>query len=191
MKRNKILQIVLTDKQRKTYESIVRKGMSSAAEIRRANVLLLADESGERKKQTDAMIARSLHISRQSVHNIKVRYLEETDNQSTSTSQAIKRKKRSTPPVPAKCTGDVEAKIIAIACSNPPDGRCRWTLRLISERAVELKIVDTIFHTQLGRIPKNKHKNNLRCGALPQSRTQLSSHVCRMCLRCTKSPTTP
>ena len=60
MKRNKILQIVLTDKQRKTYESIVRKGMSSAAEIRRANVLLLADESGERKKQTDAILEMKL-----------------------------------------------------------------------------------------------------------------------------------
>ena len=154
MKKYKKLQIVLTGEQRKTYESIVRKGVSSAAEIRRANVLLLADESGDRKKQPDAMIAQSLHISRQSVHNIKARFLEKTDEQSTSSSQAIKRKKRSTPPIPAKCTGDVEAKIIAIACSNPPDGRCRWTLRLISERAVELKIVDTISHTQVGRILK-------------------------------------
>ena len=60
MKKYKKLQIVLTGEQRKTYESIVRKGVSSAAEIRRANVLLLADESGDRKKQPDAMIAQSI-----------------------------------------------------------------------------------------------------------------------------------
>jgi len=50
----------------------------------------------------------------------------------------LKRKKRETPPVPAKVTGEVEAHIVAIACSEPPPGRARWTVRLISERTVEL-----------------------------------------------------
>ena len=67
---------------------------------------------------------------------------------------AVKRKERNTPPVPPKCTGDVEARIIALACSEPPEGRSKWTLRLLSEKSVELKIIDSISHMQVGRILK-------------------------------------
>ena len=152
------LKISLTDEQRKALEQVVSKGVSGAMEIRRANVLLLANESGERKRQKDVVIARMLGITVQAVHDIKVKFLERQDSDKKDPAKGIRRKKRVTPPVPAKCTGDVEAKIIAIACGAPPEGRGRWTLRLISERAVELEIVDSISHVQVGRILK---KTNL------------------------------
>ena len=66
----------------------------------------------------------------------------------------MKRKERNTPPVPPKCTGDVEARIIELSCSEPPEGRSKWTLRLLSEKSVELKIIDSISHMQVGRILK-------------------------------------
>ena len=152
------LKISLTEEQRKALEQVVSKGVSGAMEIRRANVLLLANEAGERKRQKDVVIARMLGITVQAVHDIKVKFLESKDTDKQDPAKGIRRKKRATPPVPAKCTGDVEAKIIAIACSAPPEGRGRWTLRLISERAVELEIVDSISHVHVGRILK---KTNL------------------------------
>lgn len=121
-------------------------------EIRRANVLLLADESGDRKRQKDVVIADMLNITPQAVHGIKLNFLERSD--AADPVKGIRRKRRETPPVPAKCTGDIEAKIIALACGAPPEGFSRWTLRLISERAVEMRIIDAISHTQVGRILK-------------------------------------
>ena len=56
--------------------------------------------------------------------------------------------------MPPKVTGDVEAKIIALACSAPPEGRSKWTLRLLSEKSVELEIIDSISHMQVSRILK-------------------------------------
>ena len=121
-------------------------------EIRTANVLLLADESGDRKRQKDVVIADMLNITPQAVHGIKLNFLERSD--AADPVKGIRRKRRETPPVPAKCTGDIEAKIIAIACGAPPEGFSRWTLRLISERAVEMRIIDAISHTQVERILK-------------------------------------
>ena len=152
------LRISLTDEQRKLLEQIVSKGISCAMEIRRANVLLLANEAGDRKRQKDVVIARMLGITVQAVHDIKVKFLDRKDSDKKDLAKGIRRKERAAPPVPAKCTGDVEAKIIAIACGAPPKGRERWTLRLISERAVELEIVESISHVQVGRILK---KTNL------------------------------
>ena len=70
----------------------------------------------------------------------------------------MNRKKRKTPPVAAKVTGDVEARIIALACTDPPKGYAKWTLRLLADRSVKLGYVDSISHTQVGRILK---KTNL------------------------------
>ncbi len=145
------LRIELTKEQRTTLEKTVRSGVGGAMEIRRANVLLLADEAGDRKRQKDIVIASMLGITPQAVHDIKQHFL---DRSAEDTTMGVKRKKRKTPPVPAKCTGDVEAKIIALACSTPPEGRGKWTLRLLSTRAVELEVVPSISYVQVGRILK-------------------------------------
>ena len=158
MARYRKLRIELTDSQRKSLEQIVRKGTSSAMEIRRANVLLLADEAGDRRRQKDVVIAKMLGISAQAVHDIKFKFLDRSDS-ADDPAKGVRRKKRASPPVPAKCTGDVEAMIIAIACSAPPEDRGRWTLRLISERVVELGILASISHVQVGRILKKTSLN--------------------------------
>ena len=143
--------INLNNSQRTTLEKVVSSGKSGAREIRRANVLLLADESDGRKRTKDVDIAKALGISVQAIHDIKKQYLERKDGPKL---KGIERKKRTAPPVPAKFTGETEARITAIACSAPPEGRSRWNLRLISERAVELEIVDSISHMQVSRILK-------------------------------------
>jgi hypothetical protein len=72
--------------------------------------------------------------------------------------ETLRRKKRETPPVPAKITGDVEARVIALACSNPPKGYAKWTLRLLADQTVELGYVETISYVSVARILK---KTNL------------------------------
>lgn len=151
MKEYKNLSIILSSKEKKELLDIVKKGKSSAALIRRANVILLSDSS-EGEKKTEEEIASSLNITRQTVHNIKVKYL--SGGKDAHATKKIERKKRKTPPVEAKIDGEKEAKIIALACSAPPEGRTRWTLRLLSERSVQLEIVGSISHTQIGRILK-------------------------------------
>lgn len=155
------LDIVLTEEQRGSLEKIVKKGKCSATEIRRANVILMVDEStGKGMKDVD--VARAMNITPQAVHNIKARFIDGTAVPSGEGSKeaeaVVKRKVRKTPPVPPKCTGDVEAKIVALACSEPPEGRSKWTLRLLSEKSVELEIIDSISHMQVSRILK---KTNL------------------------------
>ena len=155
MKEYQKLTIVLSPEEKKELQDVVKKGKNSATVIRRANVILMSDSS-EGEKKTEEEIASSLNITRQTVHNIKVKYLSGVKD--TQATEKIARKKRETPPVEAKFDGAKEAKIIALACTVPPEGRTKWTLRLLSERSVQLEIVDSISHTQVGRILK---KTNL------------------------------
>ncbi|MCL2703391.1 MAG: helix-turn-helix domain-containing protein [Defluviitaleaceae bacterium] len=74
---------------------------------------------------------------------------------------ALYRKKRVTPAIQPIGTGDVEARIIALACSEPPEGRSRWTLRLLEEKVVKLNIVDTISDNTIGRLLKTPLKPHL------------------------------
>ena len=152
MEKYRKLRIELTKEQRATREKIVRSGVGGAMEIRRANVLLLADEAEDRKRQKDIVIASMLGITPQAVHDIKQRFLDRTAG--SDPAYGIIRKKREIPPVPAKCIGEVKAKIVAIACSTPPESRGKWTLRLISDRAVKLEILPSISYVQVGRILK-------------------------------------
>jgi hypothetical protein len=77
-----------------------------------------------------------------------------------SIDEILTRKKRDTPPITPIATGDTEARIIALACGDPPKGFSRWTLRLLEEKTVELGIVDRISDNTIGRLLK-KHRSNL------------------------------
>lgn len=157
MGKDRKLDIILTEEQRSSMEVIIRKGMGLAMKIRCANVILMVDGSrGNRMKDVD--VAKALGITPQAVHNIKARFIDSTaghgEEVARKAGDAVKRKERNTPPVPPKCTGDVEARIIALAYSEPPEGRSKWTLWLLPKKSVGLKIMDTIYHMQAGRILK-------------------------------------
>lgn len=143
------LRISLAAKERKELEKLVRSGNAPAKEIRRANILLCVDESEGRTRMKDVVVAHMLGTTAQTIWRVKKDYL-----QNPELKDSIKRKKRETPPVPAKIDGSVEAHIIALACSDPPAGYGRWTLRLIAERMVELDYIDAISHTAVGKTLK-------------------------------------
>ena len=133
---------------------IVSKGSASAKEIMHANVLLAADENISTIRRSEKDIAEIFHVNPQTVHTIRRRYSEE------GLDTAISRKKRKTPPVEPKITGDVEARIIALSCSAPPEGRSRWSLRLLADKAVELQYIDSISHEAVGRLLKKRTKTS-------------------------------
>ena len=143
--------IELTDADRKTLSDIISKGNSSAKTILRANILLASDRNAT-QRMTVAQIADVYHTTPTTVQNVRTSYV------NIGLEATIYRKKRETPPVPAKVTGDVEAHIIALACSDPPEGYERWTVRLLADKCVELNYVDSLSHMTVSRVLK---KTNL------------------------------
>ncbi len=144
----------LSDEERKALLKIVSKGSDSAKTIMHANVLLAADESAEGGKKSEAEIAELFHVNQRTVHTIRQQYSEH------GLQVALDRKKRETPPVAPKITGEVEAKIIALCCSSPPPGRSRWSLRLLADKAVELHYIGDISHEAVGRLLKKRIKTS-------------------------------
>lgn len=140
----------LSEEDRTTLLDLVSKGSASARSIMRANVLLAADENSSSGRKNEIEIAELFHVNKQTVHTIRKQYSEK------GLDAAISRKKRETPPVEPKITGEVEAKIIALSCSTPPTGRAKWSLRLLADKAVELQYVDSISHEAVGRLLKKR-----------------------------------
>jgi hypothetical protein len=143
--------IELTDTDRKHLTEIVKKDNSPAKTILRANILLASDR-GNKKHMTVAEIAAVFNTTPTTVQNVRTYYV------NNGLEATINRKKRETPPVPAKVTGDIEAHIVALACGDPPEGYSRWSVRLIAEKCVELNYIDSISHMTVFRILK---KTNL------------------------------
>ena len=149
MPKNKY-HVRLTKMEYKDLLDIVSKGSASAKEIMHANVLLSADEINAGVRKNEAEVAELYHVNPQTVHTIRRRYSEK------GLEAALSRKKRETPPVISKITGEVEAKLIALSCSAPPKGRSRWSLRLLADKAVELQYIDSISHESVSRLLKKR-----------------------------------
>ena len=143
--------IELSTQDKEYLLDIVTKGTSPARTILRANILLSSDKNTD-KYMTVAEIANAYHTTPTTVQNVRASYCE------TGLEATIKRKKRETPPVPAKVTGEVEAHIIALACGEPPEGYARWSLRLLADKTVELGYIDSISHSTVSSVLK---KTNL------------------------------
>lgn len=101
---------------------------------------------------TVSEIADAYHTTPTTVQTVRTSYCEK------GLEATISRKKRETPPIPAKVTGEVEAHVIALACGQPPEGYSKWTLRLLADRTVELGYIDSISHVTVSTILK---KTNL------------------------------
>jgi len=142
----KKIQIRLKVKDRKRLQEIVKRGEAKARKITRCHVLLLSD-----KKETNGKISRTLDIALLTIRRIQQRYVE------GGLESAIEERPRSGKP--PKFSGKQQAKITALACSTPPEGRSRWTLRLLAEKVVELELVDDISYKSVGEILKKTNSN--------------------------------
>ncbi len=133
-------RVFLNGKKRNELKRIVNTGTNKARTINRARILLLSDESPRGKKEgmgkTDKEIIGSLGLSARTVASTRQRYVEE------GIVGTLKDKPRSGRP--REFTGREEAKLTLIACSEPPEGRSRWSVRLLADKMVELEVVDSI-----------------------------------------------
>lgn len=148
-------RVTLTEEERDYLLKISQKGISKAQKIRNAIILLNCDE-GELsdEKQNNLTIAKLLHVSERTVERVKRLFVEE------SFEIALNGKPYEINKVP-KIDGDVEAKLVTLACSETPDGYARWTLRLLADKMVELSYVDSISHEAVRQVLK---KTNLSPG---------------------------
>jgi len=137
-------EIKLSDAEREELYNYVNKGIHPVKLVKRARVVLSLDRNGKKDHLRITRISDRVDLSRTAVYNIWDDYLK-----SKSIAEFLVRKERETPPVPAKVTGDVEAKIIAKACSEPPEGYSRWTIRLLASNLVELDIGRSSINTVL------------------------------------------
>jgi hypothetical protein len=144
--------IMLGTEERKALEAFTKKGVNSARLINRARVILALDRNGKKDHLRITRISCQVGLSRQAIYGIRDDFLA-----SKTVEAFLMRKKRETPPVPAKVTGEVEAQIIAIACSEPPEGFARWTVRLISERSVALGIAEGVGKSSVGDVLKKRN----------------------------------
>ena len=129
------LSVFLSDDDRRSLVDLTRKGNAPARVQTRARILLLSDKSRE-SGRTQAQIAESLGISTPTVSTICRRFVQEGKE------AALSEKPR--PGAAPKITGEVEAQLVVLACSDPPGGKGKWTMQLLADKLVELRLVESI-----------------------------------------------
>lgn len=137
-------RINLLPEERTELLAKVHKGKATVKIVQKAQVLLASDEAVERQSETH--IAATYYLSTRSVERIRKDFCE----RGMAVFQAKPRQPRSD----KKLTGEVEAHLIAIACSDPPAGESRWKLQAIADRLVELQVVESLSHTSVGTVLK-------------------------------------
>ncbi len=157
MPRPQQYRVQLSEEQRSYLESLLRKGEGKARMLTRARILLLSSEG-----KSDAFISDVLKVAVQTVRNIRKRFAEEGLEAALS--------ERPRPGHRRKLDGKQEAFLIALACSDPPEGREHWTMQLLADRLVELGVVDSISDETVRRVLKKTTSSpgRRRSGASPK-----------------------
>ena len=146
MSRSKVFTVALAEADRELLAKVVSSGTHPARMIMRARVLLALDD----QDAGPAVVAGQMGVSETTVRSIVARF-DETGGDVETT---ITRKQRLVPPVPSVVTGDVEARLIALACSTPPAGHARWSLRLLEKHVALVEDLPDLDHTTIGRVLK-------------------------------------
>jgi transposase len=142
----------LSEDERNQLNEMIRKGKSSAQRLMKARILLKADVSDAGEGWSDSRIIEALETSATTVYRTRQQLVEE------GFEAVLSRKQRARPSVPRIFDGEKEARLIALACSKPPKGRARWTLRLLEHQVVELNIVDRASDSTIWRVLKKHHQ---------------------------------
>ena len=138
--------VLLTAQEREALQALVTKRSSPAIQVKRADVLLAADEAGERG-WTDEQMSTIYQVSLRSIERIRQRYVEEGWEIAVNGKPREWFKEK-------RLDGMVEAQLIALRCSEPPRRRARWTLHLLADKMVELNYVEAISHESVRQILK-------------------------------------
>ena len=162
----KLYIVDLSATEREELTGLVEKGTVAAYRRRHAQILLLADQGVHGPACLDREIASQVGVTPQNVERIRKRCVLE------GLEAALGRRKRSRERATA-LDGEGEAQLVAIACSDPPAGRARWTLRLMADELKRRRIVQTISHETVRKVLKktSSSRGDSRCGAFRHGRT--------------------
>jgi transposase len=134
--------------------SIIRKGSHTTQTYRTAYILINCDEGEYADKATNEQICKVLKIGMRTIDRVKKKFIEEGF-------EAVLERRPSSRVYDRKVDGDVEAKLVALCCSEPPKGRSKWSLRLLADKMVELNYVESISYVKVREVLK---KTNLNLG---------------------------
>ncbi len=140
-------KVTLTAEERQSLEQMVRAGRTPARTLTRARVLLKADCGEGREGWTDQRISEAVDVGRATVERIRRRFVEESFETALYSRRPGRRYRR-------KLDGEAEAHLVALACTEPPAGRARWTVRLLTGRLVESGVVEAVSRETVRRVLK-------------------------------------
>ncbi len=146
--------VTLTDAEREELSRMLASGKGAARKLAHARILLKADSSEPGPGWDDAEIAEALEVGTATIERVRRQFVEEG-------LQAALSRRRPRREYQRKLDGDAEARLIAVACSQAPEGRKRWTLQLLADRMVALEYVDELSYETVRRVLK---KTNLSLG---------------------------
>jgi len=144
--------IKLTKSEVEELQSIINKGSHTSQTFRTAYILLNCDEGPYSEKVTNEQISKVLKVGMRTIDRVKKKFIEEGLEMSLE--------RRPTQRVyETKIDGDLEAKLVTLCCSEPPEGFAKWSLRLLSDKMVELKYVESISHVTVRSVLKKTNLN--------------------------------
>ena len=146
--------IKLTSSEVEELLAVINKGSHTTQTFRAAYVLLNCDEGNHSQKVTNEQISNVLRIGMRTIDRIKKKFIEEG-------LEASLERRKTTRIYEPKIDGEAEAKLVSLCCSSPPAGFAKWSLRLLADKMVELKYVESISHVAIGNVLK---KMNLSLG---------------------------
>ena len=138
----------LTSEERAQLQRLVSVGKAAARKILHARILLQADQGPDGPAWKDEQIAEALSAHRRTIANVRQRLVEQ------GLEAALNRKKQERPSRRPKLDGRAEARLIALRCGEPPEGRMRWTLQLLADKLVELNVVESVSYETVRRVLK-------------------------------------
>ena len=144
--------VTLTEEERQMLREMISRGKTAARKLTHARILLKADQSQGGPSWNDATIAQGLDVGTATVERVRKRFVEEGLEAALDRRQPRRQYLR-------KLDGDGEAHLIALACSEAPEGRSRWTLRLLAERMVALEYVEKLSKDTVHRTLKKTSLN--------------------------------
>ena len=146
--------VMLTEAERRMLQAMLSRGKAAARKLMHARILLKADVSPGGPAWNDEAIAEGLDVGRATVERVRKEFVEEDLDAALERRKPRREYRR-------KLDGDGEAHLVALACQQPPEGRSRWTLRLLADRMVRLEYVDEVSKDTVSRVLK---KTNLSLG---------------------------
>ena len=144
--------IRLTKAEVEELHAIINKGFHTSQTFRVAYILLNCDEGKYSEKVTNEQISKVLKVGMRTIDRVKKRFVEEGF-------EAVLERRPTSRVYEKKSDGDVEAKLVTLCCSEPPKGYAKWSLRLLADKMVELKYVESISHITVRSILKKTNLN--------------------------------